>query len=217
MKTIILKNCLISFVVLMFIVVSCKNKKVPQIQDTIVQGTNEKAHDKQMDKITELYNTGQYAEFIELAETEANKSENNLEFHLALSSAYGELGNYDKALYYVRMLLEKEPSNYFALLQIGNVFFLIEELDSAEFYYQKTLSINPYYARANLNLAQLYEKKGLKDKAVEQYLKAIELFDKNNLKNEVIQFSREVIKLDPNNKLAKEYLGPPYFIPDTVQ
>ena len=51
----------------------------------------------------------------------------------------------------------------------------------------------------------------------EQYLKAIELFDENNLKNEVIQFSREVIKLDPNNKLAKEYLGPPYFIPDTVQ
>lgn len=217
MKTIILRNRLLSFVVLFFIVVSCQNKKVPQVQDTKVQSTNEKAHDELMDKVTELYNTGNYAEFIELAEIEVSKSENNSEFYLALSSAYGELGNYDKALKYVRMLLEKEPSNYHALLQSGNVFFVLEKLDSAELYYQKTLDINPDYARANLNLAQLYEKKGLKDKAVEQYLKAIKLFDENNLKNEVIQFSREVIKLDPNNQLAKEYLGPPYFIPDSGQ
>lgn len=217
MKTIIPKNRLLFFVILSFIVFSCQNKKVPQIQDTKVPGTNENARDEQMDNIIELYNTGNYAEFVERAETEVSKSENNFAFHLGLSSAYGELGNYDKALYYVRMLLEKEPSNYYALLQIGNLFFVLEKLDSAEFYYHKTLNINPDYARANLNLAQLYENKGLKDKAVEQYLKAIKLFDENNLNDEVIHFSREVIKLDPNNKLAQEYLGPPYFIPDSGQ
>lgn len=140
-----------------------------------------------------------------------NKSENDYGFFLALSDAYGNLGNYDKAFYYAEKLIEKEPSNYYALFALGNYHYLFEKLDSAEFYYNKVLNINPGYARANLNLAQLFEKQNKKDEAVEQYLKAIELFKANNFKEEVIQYSKQVLSLDPNNKIAKENLGPPYF------
>ncbi|WP_372650405.1 tetratricopeptide repeat protein [Draconibacterium sp.] len=159
-----------------------------------------------MGKITELYNSGEYETFIKLAENELNNTENDFEFFLALSNAYGNLGNYDKTFYYAEKLLEKEPTNYYALLALGNYYFVLEKLDSAEFYYNKVLSINPNYARANLNLAQLFVKKGEKNKAIEQYIKAIELFNQNNFEDEVLLYSKEVLKLDPENKIAKEYI-----------
>jgi len=201
-----IKTISLSLIVLSLILISCQNKKAP-----IAQISEEKAHDEQMEKIMELYNSRQYDEFIKLAEIELNKSENDYSFFLALSDAYGNLGKYDKAFYYAEKLLEKEPSNYYALFALGNYHYLLEKLDSAEFYYNKVLEIRPTYARANLNLAQLFEKQNKKNEAVEQYLKAIELFKENNFKEEVIQYSKQVLSLDPNNRLAKENLGPPYF------
>ena len=206
MTTQISKSKFLFLTVLLFIICSCQNKKAPSTQ--IKQ---EKAYDEKMEKITELYNSGKFVEFIKLAEAELSKSENDFEFFLALSDAYGNLGNFDKAFYYAEKLLEKEPKNYYALLAIGNYHFILEELDSAEFYYNKVLEIRPSYARANLNLAQLFEKQNKTSEAVEQYLKAIELFKENNFKEEVILYSKQILSLDPNNKLAKENLGPPYF------
>ena len=160
-----------------------------------------------MERITELYNSKKYVEFIKLAENELKNSENDFGFYLALSDAYGNLGDWDKAFYYAEKLLDKEPSNYYALFAIANYNLILEKLDSAEFYYNKVLTINPNYARANLNLAELYSKQDNKAKAVEQYLKAIELFRDNNFNDEVIHYSNEVLKLDPDNKMAKKYLA----------
>lgn len=127
-----IKTISLSLIVLSLVLISCQNKKAP-----IAQISEEKAHDEQMEKITELYNSRQYNEFIKLAEIELNKSENDYGFFLALSDAYGNLGNYDKAFYYAEKLLEKEPSNYYALFALGNYHYLLEKLDSAEFYYNK--------------------------------------------------------------------------------
>jgi tetratricopeptide (TPR) repeat protein len=201
-----IKTISLSLIVLSLILISCQNKKAP-----IAQISAEKAHDEQMEKITDLYNSRHYDEFIKLAEIELNKSENDFGFYLALSDAYGNLNNFEKAFYYARKQLEFEPSDYYTMLVMGNYHFVLEKLDSAEFYYNKVLEIRPTYARANLNLAQLFEKQNKKNEAVEQYLKAIELFKENNFKEEVIQYSKQVLSLDPNNKLAKENLGPPYF------
>lgn len=196
------QNRLLTLIILIFFLASCQNKKSQESQHIV-----ETSHDKLMERITELYNSREYVEFIKLAENEVNKSENDFGFYLALSDAYGNLGNWDKAFYYAEKLLDKEPSNYYALFAIGNYNFILEKLDSAEFYYNKVLTINPGYARANLNLAQLYIKQDNKTKAVEQYLKAIELFKKNDFMEEVINYSNEVLKLDPENTTAKEYLG----------
>ncbi|MDA3882169.1 MAG: hypothetical protein PF481_02690 [Bacteroidales bacterium] len=201
-----IKTISLSLIVLSLILISCQNKKAP-----IAKISEEKAHDEQMEKITELYNSGQYAEFIKLAEIELNKSENNYNLYLGLSHAYGSLGIYDKAFYYAEKLLEKEPSNYYALFAIANYHFMLEELDSAEIYFNKVLEITPTYARVNLNLALLYEIQGKKNKAVKNYLIAIELFKENNFIEEVIQYSKQVLILDPNNKIAKENLESPYF------
>lgn len=200
------KTYLFTFTVFLLLLISCQNKKVPAIQIT-----KEKANDEQMEKITELYSSGKFVEFIKLAEAELSKSENDYGLLLPLSSAYGNLGNYDKAFYFAKRLLSKEPTNYNALLAIGNYNLMLEKLDTAEYYYNRVLQIKPSYARANLNLAQLYEKQNKKGKAIEQYLRAVELFKENNFNEEVTLYSKQILKLDPNNELAKEYLGPPYF------
>lgn len=202
----LIKNILLSFTVLSLILNSCQNKKAP-----IAQISEEKSHDELMEKITELYNSKKYEEFIKAAEAELSKSSKDFGFYLALSDAYGNLNNFEKAFYYARKQLESEPSDYYTLFALGNYHFVQGKLDSAEFYYNKVLDIRPTYARANLNLAQLFEKKNKKDEAVEQYLKAIELFKENNFNDEVILYSRQILKLDPSNKLAKENIGPPYF------
>ncbi len=201
MKILTSKNRFFCLFNLLFFIVSCHNTNTQKTQEP-----NEMSHDEKMGKITELYNSGEYETFIKLAENELNNTENDFEFFLALSNAYGNLGNYDKTFYYAEKLLEKEPTNYYALLALGNYYFVLEKLDSAEFYYNKVLSINPNYARANLNLAQLFVKKGEKNKAIEQYIKAIELFNQNNFEDEVLLYSKEVLKLDPENKIAKEYI-----------
>ena len=193
------KNRLMSLIIVIFFLASCQNRKNQETQHVV-----ETTHDKLMERITELYNSREYVEFIKLAENELKKSENDFGFYLALSDAYGNLGDWDKAFYYAEKLLDKEPSNYYALFAIANYNFILEKLDSAEFYYNKVLTINPNYARANLNLAELYTKQDNKAKAVEQYLKAIELFRDNNFNDEVIHYSNEVLKLDPDNKMANE-------------
>lgn len=200
------KYILFPIAILMLFLVSCQNKKA-----SISQTTEEKSPDEKMERITELYNSGQYAEFIKEAEAELSKSQKDFGFFLALSDAYGNLNNFEKAFYYARKQLELEPSDYYTMLALGNYYFVLEKLDSAEFYYNKVLEIRPTYVRANLNLAQLFENQNKKNEAIEQYLKAIELFKQNNFKEEVIQYSKQVLKLDPNNKLAKENLVPPYF------
>lgn len=192
---------LLSLIIVIFFLASCQNGKKQETQHN-----GETTHDELMERITELYNSRKYVEFIKLAENELKNSENDFGFYLALSDAYGNLGDWDKAFYYAEKLLDKEPSNYYALFAIANYNLILEKLDSAEFYYKKVLTINPNYARANLNLAELYTKQDHKAKAVEQYLKAIELFRDNNFNDEVIHYSNEILKLDPDNKMAKEYL-----------
>ena len=205
MTTQIKKINFVYLTALLFVLCSCLNKKTPSTQIAENKDFNEK-----MEKITELYNSGQYVEFIKAAEVELSESNKDFGFYLALSDAYGNLNNFEKAFYYARKQLEIKPSDYYTMLAIGNYHFVLEKLDSAEFYYNKVLEIQPTYARANLNLAQLYEKQNKKDAAVEQYFKAIELFKENNFNEEVILYSKQILKLDPNNKLANEYLVPPY-------
>lgn len=196
----LIKTISLSLIVLSLILISCQNKKAP-----IPQISEEISSEERKSEILELYNSGKYAEFIKLTENELNQSDDYSLF-LALSNAHANLGNFDKAFYYAEKLLKRDPLDYYALFSIGNYHLILERLDSAEIYYNKVLEIRPSYARAYLNLAQLYENQNKNDKAVEQYLKAIELFKENDFQEEIIFYSNQVLKLDPNNKIAKRNL-----------
>jgi tetratricopeptide (TPR) repeat protein len=169
--------------------------------------TNQTKEKKVIGSFIILYNSEKWEECIELAEDNLDLFENKTSLLLTLSRAYGFMSNFERAIFYAKQILEKEPLNYYALFNLGAYYFNLKELILAEDYYLKALSIKPSYVRVNINLALLYEEQGEKEKAIEQYLKALKLFKENNFNEEVISFSKEVLKLDPNNILAKKYLN----------
>lgn len=199
-------NIKISIIIIAFSaysLISCQNKK----EKINLKAKETQQSGKSID-IIELYNSGKYAEFVEALEKKIGKPNFDTKLYLALSDAYGNLEKFDKAFFYARKQLELVPADYYTLLAIGNYHFLLEKLDSAEIYYLKVLDLNPNYARANLNLAQLYEEQKKKNEAIEQYIKAIELFKANGLDDEVVFYSKKALSIDPNNKILEEYLIP---------
>ncbi|NEW84503.1 MAG: tetratricopeptide repeat protein [Mariniphaga sp.] len=164
-------------------------------------------HESQMVQIEKLYASQQWSEIIKLEPVLLKHAEKDLNALLILSESYAQTGNITKGNSYAEMIIAKDPSNYFAFMMLGNNSYVSKEYDQAEKYYLKVLEIRPTYARANLNLASIYEMQKKKEKAISQYFQAIELFSANNFNNEVILYSKAVLNLDPNNTKAKSYLA----------
>jgi len=182
------------------ILCSCQNKELKSGQNF------EEIKKINSENIFDLFNSGEYNKFIELAEAEWSNSKDKSKLLVPLSIAYSYAENFEKGLFYSNEMLKLEPENYQALFYKANCFLYLEKIDSAEYCYKKVLEINPYYARANLNLAQVYLVKGDNQNAISQYIYALELFHKNKFKEEVILYSKRVLEIEPNNKIAKKYL-----------
>jgi len=195
--------------ILITLFLSCQNnvKKEPAVKEVSLVD--------QMEQIVKLHESQKWAEVVQHEAVLLKQSGKDINCFILLSDSYGQLGNYEKAIFYAEKILEKEPSNYYAFLMLGNYYQLLKSYDVAENFYLKVLEIRPTYARANLNLAQLYVQQNKKKLAITQYLQAIELFSANDFKPEVIQYSKEVLKLDPKNQKAMQYLNeastPPLF------
>lgn len=82
-----------------------------------------------------------------------------------LGVTYAEMGDYAKAAEWLHKLVDKEPSNPYAKMQIGGVFQQGKMYDSAEYYYQQTLMQDPNLAEAYGRLYQLYMEQKKYDKA----------------------------------------------------
>jgi len=72
--------------------------------------------------------------------------------------------------------LEQLPNDYNTLLKAGNIYFMLGEYEQAENIFIQILGIEPSFAPAYANLGELYAGFLIdKDKAVENYEKAVEL------------------------------------------
>lgn len=159
-----------------------------------------------MEELLRLYEAKEYQQFIDKVEVEINKSDDDLGLQIGLAVAYGEIGNYEKAFFYARKQLQMDSGDYYAMLVIGDLHQALENPDSAEIYYNRVIELHPTYAQVYLNLAQLYEKEGKKQEAINNYIGAAALFDYNNHKEQVVTISNKVLELDPTNKQAKYFL-----------
>lgn len=88
-----------------------------------------------------------------------------------LAIKYANLNDIENAEKHLQYLLAIDSTNFVALNNIGNLFFMKGDLNSAEFYYQKALNYaeGEHKDGANLNLGLLYA-------AADQDSIAIELF-----------------------------------------
>ena len=82
----------------------------------------------------------------------------------------------------------------------------MEKFDSAIISYEKVISMRPSYARAYMNVGEVYELVGNKDKAIANYLEAAKLFVDNDYKEEAMKYVSRVLSLDSTNVDAKELL-----------
>ncbi len=73
---------------------------------------------------------------------------------------------YEQAAGLYLKILEQEPDHVLTHLNLGNVYFAMQEFEKAEQAYRKTLEINPYYVFGSLFLAKLYLQTNRPDQAV---------------------------------------------------
>ncbi len=96
----------------------------------------------------------------------------------------------DEAIRILKDLLEKDPKDFAAEVQLGNVYFLKGKNDLAEIAYRKALEDNPDFTLAMLNLGRLY------------------LLEKNGEK--AIEILTKAVAAEPNSADAQHFLGEAY-------
>ena len=72
---------------------------------------------------------------------------------------------YERAAQLYLKILEQEPDHVLTYVNLGNVYFAVQEFEKAEQAYRKTLEINPYYLFGSLSLARLYLQTNRPDQA----------------------------------------------------
>jgi tetratricopeptide (TPR) repeat protein len=124
---------------------------------------------------------------------------------------------------YLRNLNKKETIGCF-FNNLANVYFDLNDVDTAYYYQQRAVDINPLLAEARSNLGNILLKKNMVDAAIGQYQAALKInsadaktyhnlanaYSKNNQFDEAIKQYEIAISLDPNfieiyKGLAKAY------------
>ncbi len=103
-----------------------------------------------------------------------------IEVYLNLAAIYGNQGNIDMAMEFLRKAYDVDPELPKTNYAIAFAYMEKNDLDSAEPYLLKAISIAED-AKAYFLYGELKEKKGLYDEALELYRRAVELDPKNSL------------------------------------
>jgi two-component system NarL family sensor kinase len=171
---------------------------------------NDSLHQKEYLKVEKLFDEGDYENSItgalSLLKLDLN-AETRFNTTSLIAEIYEKNNNHQKALiYYKRALtfltnneiisLDLENKNFNkdvlftrTYLKLGNRFLVNREIDSAKFYYNRTLEINSlepktlsYQASASTNLSGIYMQDSLYDKAKEYAIYAVKIHQKRNNK-----------------------------------
>lgn len=145
----------------------------------------------------------------------------NINSSIRLASEYYQTGDLEKAEYFCKMILKKQPDNADALHFMGMIHYQLGNYDLAEKYIRKELIINPNDADVynNLGLA-LHCRKQIID-AVSYYQKALDLnpslfyiyFNLGNAFKDMKQFEEalncysKTLQLNPNLTEAYNNMG----------
>ncbi len=155
------------------------------------------ALDEYIDEFLEMYG------LLNKEEIEANKNKHNGQ----KERIYNEM----VSRFY---LAQKERNNFYeATFNLALTYQEMGKPDSALYYYNKTLQINPGLAKAHIVLAKFYEKQQKYDQALEEYKKALRIdpryfidfprlgpeFDNVDVLAQVTKDLEQEVRIDPNN------------------
>lgn len=91
-----------------------------------------------------------------------------------LAITYAHRNNFEKARYHFQQLLLTDSANFFALNNLGNLFFMEGNLDSAQLYYLKALDYAKDKDGIYLNLGLVYAAANLDSEAVDMFTQVMQ-------------------------------------------
>ncbi|HOY31082.1 MAG TPA: tetratricopeptide repeat protein [Bacteroidales bacterium] len=112
-----------------------------------------------------------------------SKSPDKARPYVNLGSAYGTIGDKNKAIYNFSKAIEISPDFLFAYWNRGLAYDELQQPDKALADYTKAIEIDRKCIDAYYNRGVVYDKLGQPDKAIEDYTKAIEIDPKTYVKS----------------------------------
>ena len=175
---------------------SCSEKKQAQTAPTVKDDGQ---------KVVDAYEIGDWETVVAICDTLVDENDTK-NLVIPYAEALAGVGNPQKAISLLDKKLKSTPDDYYLYQTKGNVYYSMEKFDSAIISYEKVISMRPSYARAYMNVGEVYELVGNKDKAIANYLEAAKLFVDNDYKEEAMKYVSRVLSLDSTNVDAKELL-----------
>jgi len=89
------------------------------------------------------------------------------------TSEHGGKNNSERAIFEFEHLLELEPENAHAMVNLGNIYYGIGDTEKARHWYFEALMVDPDHVEGNYNFANLLDEQGEVETAIVFYLKSI--------------------------------------------
>lgn len=133
------------------------------------------------------------------------------------SSEYGEKKDPGRAILEYRRLLQLEPDNADAMVNLGNIYYGMGKMRKARHWYLEALMVDPDHVEGNYNFANLLDEQGEVEPAIVFYLRSIRneitfadayfnvavCFHKLRKRDEAKRYFRSYLRFDSTSEWAK--------------
>lgn len=116
-----------------------------------------------------------------------NPANDSSEIGLGAVYLYGGIGSPMEGIQKIRQVADKDPKNIFAQMTLGQASIVSGQLDKAIERFEKVLQVQPQNLEAIITLADIYERKGDKAKAITYYRQSLPLIGIPEMKEAVEQ------------------------------
>lgn len=106
-------------------------------------------------KADEHISSKQYTEAIQIMEQAREKAGPSIGLHDRLGDCYAEVGDFEKAHWHYRQLLDSDVNNFLTHYNLGCLLRDSGNITEARVHLQKALSLNPGHVNSMVNLAEL--------------------------------------------------------------
>jgi len=89
------------------------------------------------------------------------------------ADSFYHMREYETARQYYKKVIEVNPSNWFAYMNIGDTFFIGDEFDTAAYWFKKSIEVNGFNWKSWKYLADLYNSTDQKEKAIDATIRSI--------------------------------------------